>query len=194
MTAPSRADLRSEMRRRRRALTAAERESAAKAALAHFRSAFRLREGAHIGIYLSAKGELDTTSFIELMRRRNCRLYVPVVRGTGRTMRFMPLEGPLRKNRFGISEPRFDARRCIDPRALDLVLMPLVAFDFSGERLGSGAGYYDRTFSFSRARKHPRLIGLAYSWQGVETLERAPWDVPMHAVVTDAGVLRFRHR
>ena len=128
------------------------------------------------------------------MRRRNCRLYVPVVRGARATMHFVPLEGPLRRNRFGIPEPRFDARHVIDPRTLDMVLMPLVAFDFSGERLGSGAGYYDRAFAFARARRRPRLIGLAYRWQGVESLERAPWDVPMHAVVTDAGVLRFAHR
>jgi 5-formyltetrahydrofolate cyclo-ligase len=185
------------MRRRRRALTATERETAAKAALTHFRSAFRLREGMKIAIYVSAKGELDTAPLIELTRRRNCCVYVPVVRGARQPLGFMPLAGPMRANRFGIPEPRFDTRRCIDPRALDIVLMPLLAFDLCGERLGSGAGYYDQTFAFLRRHgtwKRPRLIGLAYRWQGVPALEHAPWDVPMDAVVTDAGVLRFAHR
>ena len=78
--------------------------------------------------------------------------------------------------------------------AIDLVLMPLTAFDAHGHRLGMGGGYYDRTFSFRRGRAHwlrPRLVGVAWAFQRVDALDVAPWDVPMDAVATDRGVTRF---
>ena len=83
----------------------------------------------------------------------------------------------------------------IDPRRLDLVIVPLFAFDARGTRLGTGGGYYDRTFSFaasSAAWRRPALIGVGYAFQQHERLERAPWDVPLDGAVTDRGTFRFR--
>jgi 5-formyltetrahydrofolate cyclo-ligase len=74
------------------------------------------------------------------------------------------------------------------------VLAPLVAFDRSGNRLGMGGGYYDRSFAYLRHRVHwrrPRLIGYAYGFQEVQALERAHWDVPLSGVVTELGLRLF---
>ena len=112
----------------------------------------------------------------------------------GMTMRFAELEpgAALSANFFGIMEPNLGAK--IDPRELDLVLTPLVAFDDRGVRLGVGRGYYDRTFKFLRHRSHwrrPKLLGVAYELQRVGPLTPSSWDVPLWGVVTETQVRRF---
>ena len=100
----------------------------------------------------------------------------------------------LRDNRFGIPEPVVPLRETLDLKSLDLVLMPLVAFDGQGNRLGMGGGFYDRSFAFLRRRRHwlkPRLVGLAFDFQRAASLPHADWDVPMQGVITESGFLRF---
>ena len=99
----------------------------------------------------------------------------------------------LARNRFGIAEPARDAPT-VAARFLDAVLLPLVAFDAAGTRLGSGAGYYDRCFAYRAARRTwhaPLLVGVAFASQEVAALQRQPWDVPLDAVVTEQGLRRF---
>ena len=72
--------------------------------------------------------------------------------------------------------------------------MPLVAFDMRGNRLGMGGGYYDRTFAYllnRRRWRRPILIGVAYEFQGVDSLTTRPWDIPLHGVATEAGLRIF---
>lgn len=180
------------MRERRRALPPAERERAALAAAFHLLSLGLPRPGSHVGAYLPVGGELDPAPIIEHALRRGCRVYVPAVTShRARTMRFAPLDGPLRPNRWGIPEP--SPRDSVDGRWLDLVLLPCVAFDECGGRLGMGAGFYDRHFAFLRRRsawRRPQLLGLAYAFQRVGPMTQRPWDVPLSGVVTDAGALR----
>jgi len=100
----------------------------------------------------------------------------------------------LEPNFYGIPEPR--PIELIDPRTLDLVLTPLVAFDRSGNRIGVGAGYYDRCFAFLWRRRHwfkPKLIGTAYALQCIDPIDPNPWDVPLWGAVTEDGFEGF-HR
>jgi len=76
--------------------------------------------------------------------------------------------------------------------ALDIALVPLVAFDDYGRRLGMGGGYYDRTFAYLRHREHwrrPKLIGVAFEFQRVAELPAQPWDVPLDGIITEKGLL-----
>ena len=96
----------------------------------------------------------------------------------------------LRVNRHGIAEPDRHAPR-IALRSLDVVFLPVVAFDPYGWRLGSGAGYYDRRLRpllRGGSWRRPRLIGVAHEFQLVPHLAPARWDVPMDAVVTDSAM------
>ena len=71
---------------------------------------------------------------------------------------------------------------------LDLVLMPLVAFDKAGNRLGMGKGYYDRSLKILNHRKawrRPRLTGIAYEFQRVDKIDNEPWDIPLQFALTD---------
>lgn len=110
-------------------------------------------------------------------------LFAPYTRGAGMV-----------SNRFGIPEPAETGRAWLRGLQIDVALVPLVAFDPSGHRLGMGGGYYDRTFRFLLHRRHwrrPALIGLAYEFQCVDAIARRAWDVPLDAVVTEVRVYHF---
>jgi 5-formyltetrahydrofolate cyclo-ligase len=148
-----------------------------------------------IGTYLAVNGELDTAPIIELARHHGGHVFVPVIRShRASAMWFVPLGAALRVNRFDTPEPASAHDLRISPRFLDLVIVPLVAFGASGERLGSGAGYYDRAFAFLRTRcawHKPLLVGVAYEWQHVTDLAAEPWDIPLAAVITDRAIHTF---
>lgn len=107
---------------------------------------------------------------------------------------FAPVKAGMRfhKNQYGIPEPVYALKRLVSPRKLDLIFMPLVAFDASGHRIGMGGGYFDRALSFKKHRSHlpPRLIGAAHDFQQLKHIEENPWDVPMDGVVTSGGFSR----
>jgi 5-formyltetrahydrofolate cyclo-ligase len=178
------------MRARRRSLGTAERERAAAAAGARLAEIGLPRAGSRIAAYLPMDGELDPAPIIARAISRGCEVYAPVItRFRERRMRFARLDGCARVNRGGIAEPA--AGGSIDGRWLDLVLVPCVAFDSAGHRLGMGAGFYDRHFAFLRQRStwfRPRLVGLAYEFQHAASLAPRPWDVPLWRVITESGV------
>ncbi len=191
---PSR-DLRRALREQRRRLDPATRAHAsarvcrALAATGAFHRAHRL------AVYLSRGGEVDLTALVIRAWKAGKRCYLPVVeRGRLRFLPYAP-DTVLRPNRFGIPEPAETASRQVPASALDLVVLPLVAFDAAGNRLGMGGGYYDRTFAFSHRRlrwRRPVLIGAAYGFQRVPALAVSPWDVPLDAAATEGGLEWFR--
>ena len=95
------------------------------------------------------------------------------------------------KNRFGIPEP-VGNNKAIKTKQLDLVFMPLVAFDRRGSRLGMGGGFYDRTFEFTKqsiSQHSPLLVGLAHQCQQAMHLPSQSWDIPLNMIVTDKQIL-----
>ena len=185
----ARAALRQELRRRRAALSRSEREAAHRQVALHLSSIGRLRPGLRVGIYLSIGSEFDTTALIDLLRRHRCIAYLPrIIDIRAQRMTFTRTTPKLRRNRYGILEP--SAKVHTSAHDLDLILLPLVGFDALGQRLGSGAGYYDRALGFRSRRSHwrgPRLIGIAYNCQRVAALAARPTDIPLDAVITERG-------
>jgi 5-formyltetrahydrofolate cyclo-ligase len=185
--------MRAALRAKRRAVPAAERKASARLIAHHADCWLRLRPSWRIAVYAALPEELDATPLIELARARGCRLYLPRIdrHSLGRKMQFVAMSGRHRSNRLGIAEP--EGSQIIGARWLDVVFLPLVGFDSSGVRLGTGGGYYDRAFAFRRWRKvwhTPQLVGLAYSFQQLERIIPAAHDVLLDAVVTEKGVIR----
>src|SRR6056297_66853 len=186
----SRSALRLEMRARRRALPPFRRRLANRAIVRRISTLAAFRRARSVALYWPADGEPDVRALAATAWRHNKRVLLPVVSQQG-VMRFATWDRNtrFRRNRYGIPEPV--ARRFRAPATrLDLVVMPLVAFDDHGNRLGMGGGYYDRTFEFLRLRKRwrkPHLIGVAYEFQRLPALPRVSWDVPLGGVVTEAG-------
>jgi 5-formyltetrahydrofolate cyclo-ligase len=184
------------MRRRRSSLSQQERDAfGACLAQVAVRESL-IRNSRRIAVYLPVNGEIDPRPLMDRLRSMGKELYLPaLINFLDRRLWFSaytPGE-PLVSNRFGIPEPKSTPLRCIRSVSLDLVLMPLVAFDANGHRLGMGGGYYDRSFAFIKRRHHwrkPRLVGLAYEFQRLPLIDSESWDVPLDAVATER---RFYH-
>ena len=193
-----RALLRSELRARRRALSPHERASASRQFARILRRSNLLRPGKHLAVYVAHDCEADPSAIVHLARRNRCELYLPAIADYRR--RRMEFRGYaranlLRPNRYGIDEPERGSGKRIAVRHLDLVLLPLVAVDPSGTRLGTGAGFYDRCLQHLRAGRRwrrPKLIGLGYEFQRVAHLEARTWDVPLDAVLTEKGLYALK--
>ncbi|AFU99966.1 5-formyltetrahydrofolate cyclo-ligase [Simiduia agarivorans] len=183
-----RQSLRRELRARRRALPQRQQKSAALALAEHLHKHLWFARAKHVAFYLPADGELDPRPLLNLALAAGKHCYLPVVQKNGRLhfRRYRP-GTMLRANRFGIPEPTASAPQR-QPWLLQLVLLPLVGFDLCGGRLGMGGGYYDRTFCHRPGHPRPqgKRIGLAHSCQQVVRLPVASWDVPLHAIATEA--------
>lgn len=145
----------------------------------------------HIALYLPIAGEVSPIPILKeaLSQYKTC--YVPVLKGSSLKFAKIDLQSKLIKNRYGILEPTNDPARLLAPQALDLVLVPLVAFDCKGHRLGMGGGYYDTTFAFRRKCTKPRLIGLAYDFQRVSYVPCSMLDVQLDEVITEKRIYQI---
>ena len=171
------ASLRKALRTRRRTLPEAEQLRHSEAICRRLMSSALALRG-WVAAYAAFDGEPDIMGFVA----RHPRCALPVVESATRmTFRAHRCGEPLRANRFGIPEPAHGA--VVAPLRLSAALLPLVAFDDAGRRLGMGAGYYDRRF----AARHTLLVGVAHELQRVPPLPHNDWDVPLDAVVTEAG-------
>jgi 5-formyltetrahydrofolate cyclo-ligase len=186
--------LRAWMRARRKRVTANEQAAAAQGFAAVVARHRLLRPGMRIAVYHARGREADLSRVIAVARRRDCTLYLPtIIRHRTGEMDFVRFDSDtrLRRNAFGIHEPDPTATPRIALRHLDLILVPLLAVDAQGWRLGSGGGFYDRRLHrlrMQRRWRRPRLIGVAYEFQRVARVGHEPWDVPLDAVITEANL------
>ena len=150
-----------------------------------------LTNGQRIAAYLASPEEASVDAFIKLACRRLQSIFLPCIddeRGHMTFTQYHP-DAPLKKNRFGLLEPA-DRTAVAQASDLNCALVPLVAFDGQGNRLGMGGGYYDRFFAEPTER--PTLIGIAFSEQQTTApLPCEQWDVPMDMVVTDLTTQQF---
>ncbi len=137
--------------------------------------------------YIAIHEEVETRPIIAKALSQGKRVAVPVVRAQGRRLLAVEIKDPDRDLKvvgpYGIPQPAIRAQRRVVPEDLDLIIVPGVAFDRSGRRLGRGLGYFDR-FLESVPSAVPR-VGLAFRFQLVK---RIPWeshDQPVTRVITD---------
>lgn len=194
---PCRDEIRRQMRRRRRALTCAEVRQASRALARQLGNSTLFLRSEHIAFYLANDGEMDLMPLIERAWAMGKHCYLPMLSPTFHNrLWFAPYlpDTPLTPNRFRIPEPALQWNEIRPASSIDLMLTPLVAFDASGNRLGMGGGFYDRTLAYLLRRNHwrkPALIGTAYEFQKLEQLPHAAWDVPLHGVATNHALYRF---
>jgi 5-formyltetrahydrofolate cyclo-ligase len=184
-------DNRSKIRKQRQQLSLARRQQAAQAASRQCFSLARFQSAKHIALYLAVNGELDTLPLLERAHAMGKHCYLPVLHPVAHNRlwfaRWQPGE-KLRPNKFNIMEPVWTKESLIEAWALNMVIVPLVAFDCKGARLGMGGGYYDRSFSWRKYRQHwqgPLLVGYGYELQKLKHVSLQPWDVAMDIIVTE---------
>lgn len=151
----------------------------------------------HIAFYLANGGEIDPQPLLQKAWQLNKSCYLPILDGNGENRLFFApytQESRLIDNRYGIPEPEHETQHQHPAVQLDLVLVPLVAIDSQGNRLGMGKGFYDRTFEFLQSVPRPGkpvLIGLAHSFQQVEQIDINPWDVALDGVANENELILF---
>ncbi|MBB3062117.1 5-formyltetrahydrofolate cyclo-ligase [Microbulbifer rhizosphaerae] len=187
----TKAQLRRRMRAARRGLSPYLQRRAATAVASRLSRSSPFRRARHIGIYWPMDGEVDVRGLVRQFPAKH--FYLPVLPAAPRPqLRFRHWSGGTLnyRNRYRIPEPLRGPVQ--SPWRLDLVLVPLVAFDPAGGRLGMGAGFYDRTFAFKRRLPGagPQMIGVAHQLQCVEQLPVDGWDIPLSAVVTEQQLYR----
>ena len=142
-----------------------------------------------IGFYHSVKGEADPS----YLKTTNKEFFLPLLsKSEEGHLTYIEVTPDTRfeNNKFNIPEPIFCDNLITDAASLDLVIVPLVAFDRHKNRLGMGGGYYDRTFAFKQHNStKPILMGFAYDFQEINTIETEWWDIGMDIIVTETRII-----
>lgn len=183
------ARLRGERLAARDALTQAERQEKSQALTAHGASAIPFASGAIISGFMPIRSEADIRPLMEALRTKGGRLVLPVVLDRETIVfRAFDADTTLVKTGFGTTGPGADAD-VLDP---DILLVPLSVFDAHGQRIGYGAGHYDRAIARLHGKgRSPVLIGVAFDCQEVPLVPAEPHDVPLDAILTESGLRWF---
>ena len=210
---PTRNQIRSSIRTKRKSLSIIEQKELSSELLEQLIARSDVLAADNIAIYLANDGELDPMLFIQWCWQHKKSVYLPVLHPftTGHLLflHFQP-NSIMQQNKYGIFEPKLDVRLIKSVNDIDIIFTPLVAFDQTGNRLGMGGGFYDRTLSawFKKYRfenkdsgenkkinetglSKPYPIGLAHDIQLIEDIPSQLWDIPLPEIVTPSMQYKF---
>jgi len=154
--------------------------------IARHAEALQISKGAIVGGYHALPDEADPARLLERLVELGCHIAFPRMAGEGAALEFhrMPDGEVLAPGAFGIHEPLESW-----PRVLPTyLLVPLLAFDAVGHRLGYGGGFYDRTLALLKVP----ATGIAYAGQEISSIPSEPHDRTLDMVLTEQGIRRFR--
>jgi 5-formyltetrahydrofolate cyclo-ligase len=140
------------------------------------------RQAKRIALYHAVDGEINLESLWRTAPLHGKFCYFPALTDE-KKLTFLPATPatPFRNNRYNIPEPDVDLSEAIPIESIDVLFLPLVAFDRYGTRLGMGAGYYDRALTHEKPKL---LVGVAYDFQYQTLIVPEPWDIALQAIVT----------
>jgi 5-formyltetrahydrofolate cyclo-ligase len=185
----AKATLRRDAIARRDALPAAERQRAADIIAARA-FPFAVMPGMIVSGFMPMKSEVNPLPLLRKLAETGARLALPVIAGRGKPliMRGFAFGDPLTAGQWGIREPKADAPE-VHP---DILIVPLLAFDRAGHRIGFGAGYYDMTITALRAQKSITAVGIAFAAQEIPHVPATSRDARLDLVLTEREMTDFR--
>ena len=168
------------------------REAAAEAAALTLLSQHVFKISRKIACYLPFNSEFDTVPIIQAVWQSHKECFLPVLSSSSLKFISCSKGDKLSENRFGILEP-VDNTEETPAEMLDLVILPMLAFDKAGYRLGTGGGFYDKTFAFllEKPERRPLMVGLGFACQLAESLPVDEWDIKLDAALTEDGLQDF---
>ncbi|WP_187306300.1 5-formyltetrahydrofolate cyclo-ligase [Buchnera aphidicola] len=149
----------------------------------------------NIALFIPFDGELDTYPLILRLWLNNYKTFVPVIKSRrNKKMIFVRFScnSILYRNKYNILEPFYESKDIISDLYLDIIIVPLVAFDQKGSRLGMGGGFYD-FFLMNWCKKKFFIMGLAYDFQYIRNIPTKSWDVPLPIVLTPNNIWIFKN-
>jgi 5-formyltetrahydrofolate cyclo-ligase len=185
----TKAQLRAALQARRDALPADERQAAAQTIAART-FPLAVTQGTIVSGFMPLKSEINPLPLMHKLAAAGASLALPAIAGRGKPliMRAWRWGEPLNAGVWGLREPRPEAPE-VNP---DILLVPLLAFDRSGQRIGYGAGYYDMTIARLRARKTITAVGIAFAAQEVAAVPATAFDAPLDLVLTERETIELR--
>jgi 5-formyltetrahydrofolate cyclo-ligase len=194
LTMPDEIQIRKERIRRealaRRDAMPPEMRQAAAQAIAAREFPLAITPGAIVSGFMALKSEINPLPLMQKLAGQGAQLALPAIAGRGKPLMLRGWEpgAPLERGQWGIREPTADAAE-VEP---DIVLVPLLAFDRIGHRIGYGAGYYDLTIAGLRARKAVIAVGVAFAMQEVPAVPATPRDARLDLVLTEREMIDLR--
>ena len=188
----NRSELRRQLGERRRSLSPQQRIAAAQGLRRSLEQLPEFHTDMRVAGYWATQGELPLNLIIPPLIERGQQFLLPLI-SAEKQLRFAPWKpgDPVEPNRHGIPEP-LHVSTPMAPFQLDLVLVPLLAFDRQGQRLGYGGGYYDRSFAFLNEQARPTeplLVGIGYDFQELDAIAPERWDVRLDFIATDRELI-----
>lgn len=195
-TAPSSQKmLRQHFRAQRKQLSKSQQEQASLALLANCKKISAVNQATNIACYLANDGEINPKPVIDWCWQQGKTVLLPIIHPTqpGQLLFIKYLSNSsMRPNQYGIAEPDYLTANVVALTNIDIILTPLVAFDSTGNRLGMGGGYYDRTLAPLSTFEHStQVLGLAHECQYTEQLPTQTWDIPLQGIITDQQIFMF---
>ncbi|MEP4889022.1 MAG: 5-formyltetrahydrofolate cyclo-ligase [Aliiglaciecola sp.] len=188
----SKTQLRKKFRLLRRNLSPEQQNQASHQALQTVIKNKLLDHAEHIALYLNQDGELSCEDIIQWCWKNGKKTYLPVLdpnRENYLVFVEYAADTKMQKNRFNIPEPIMTMSNVKTLSQLDSIFLPLVAFDETGNRLGMGGGFYDRTLAQLTFTLQPQLLGYAHDCQQATSLTTESWDIPVHKIITPSRVI-----
>ncbi len=178
--------LRKQMKAKRAAIDRAVQEESARAVIEQFKPFLATKKRWHIALYHPLHSELDSLPLARFLSEQRVRLSLPVIMSRDEPMVFRPwqIDELLVSAVHKIKVPPNKGLRATP----ELIIVPLLAFDENGYRLGYGGGYYDRTLEQIRSERRVIAMGLAYEDQEVGSIPAGPHDQPLDFVLTPSGL------
>ncbi|MCF6301326.1 MAG: 5-formyltetrahydrofolate cyclo-ligase, partial [Proteobacteria bacterium] len=175
----NKSQIRADLLSKRTALSSTDHETWNRKIIHNIKASAIWKKAKHIGIYYPFNNEVDLLG----LKTTNKSLYLPSIHNHSMQFHLWTDKLKLEKHKFGIRQPIF-IDHLIQP-GLDLCLMPLLGFDTQGNRLGLGAGFYDRYFTNN---SKTILTGVAFSFQQLDQFPTDPWDVTLPWLFPEKGI------
>ncbi len=189
---PSKKEIRAGLLLKRKALSPEECRLKSGEIAKRFLVSSEFKAAQTIHFYLSTAVEVQTGEMIQEALRIKKRVVVPLVQPETNSLTLSELvdfhPSQLQPGPYGISEPRLEHQRKVDPKGVDLWVVPGVGFDEIGNRLGLGGGYYDRLLSAAKGKK----VGLAFEFQVVDRLPIEETDHPVDLIMTEERTIHSK--
>jgi 5-formyltetrahydrofolate cyclo-ligase len=186
-TAAEKKALREHLRQTVEAMTSTERDAASLRACARVLASPLLQTAATILVYAPLPAEIDTGTLIQALRGLGRRICLPRADWAAKTLEAVAVDGPiaaLSAGRHGVRQPGPEAP-IVEASRIDAIIVPGIGFDRRGNRLGRGAGFYDRFLARARAARPGVVIfGVCFDQQLVDTVPHDARDAPVDAVAT----------
>jgi len=151
------------------------------------------KDANNVMLYISFGKEVVTKYIVDNLQSRGKRVFIPVTVPKTKALIISELknfEEDLQVGHFGVMEPKEEALRPVDPSILDLVIVPGVAFDKSGYRIGYGGGYYDRFLP--RLSHKATTVSLAFDMQLIDTIPTSKYDLPVQYIITEEQFIKCK--